>query len=363
MAAADDGPECRDPECRDPEIGGLEINGLVKGFAGAPVLGGVDLSVGRGRLVAVLGASGSGKTTLLRLLCGFERADAGSIRLGARMVAAPGLHLRPERRRIGYVAQEGALFPHLCVADNVTFGLSRHRRRARYRVEELLRLVGLSGAYADRLPHALSGGEQQRVALARALAPEPALVLLDEPFSALDAALRIETRHAVASALQAAGATALLVTHDQSEALSMGHRVAVLRGGRLVQVADPRTLYRRPVDAALARFVGEAVLLAGRVVGGMAHCALGTLQLIEPVPDGPVELMIRPEQIRALPAHEPGVAARVIASVFYGPEASVRLRLEDGAVLAARMAGHAAPAPGAELRVRVEGAVIAFAAR
>ena len=179
---------------------GLEIGALSKGFGSVPVLRSMDLSVEAGRLVAVLGASGSGKTTLLRLLCGFERADAGSIRLGGQTVARPGLHLAPERRRIGYVAQEGALFPHLRVADNVAFGLDRRQRRARHRVGELLRMVGLSAAYADRLPHELSGGEQQRVALARALAPEPALVLLDEPFSALDAALRADTRQAVGSA-------------------------------------------------------------------------------------------------------------------------------------------------------------------
>ncbi len=340
---------------------GLEIGALSKGFAGAPVLRGLDLSVEAGRLVAVLGASGSGKTTLLRLLCGFERADAGWVRVGGRMLAAPGLHLVPERRRIGYVAQEGALFPHLGVADNVAFGLDRRQRRARHRVDELLRLVGLSAAYADRLPHELSGGEQQRVALARALAPEPAMVLLDEPFSALDAALRADTRQAVASALAAAGATALLVTHDQSEALSMGHRVAVLREGRLIQVADPRTLYRRPVDAALARFVGEAVLLPGRAAGGEASCALGPLTLAEGAREGAVELMIRPEQIRALPAHEPGIAAEVVSSVFYGAEASVRLRLQDGSLLSARMAGQAAPAPGARVRLRVEGEVVAFA--
>lgn len=339
----------------------VQIRDLTKAFRGTPVLSRIDMSVEAGKLVAVLGASGSGKTTLLRLLCGFERADAGSIRIGDREMAAPGLHLPPEQRRIGYVAQEGALFPHLPVAANVAFGLARQQRRARYRVDELLHLVGLSPAYADRLPHELSGGEQQRVALARALATRPALVLLDEPFSALDAALRLDTRQAVAHAIADAGATALLVTHDQSEALSMGHQVAVLRDGRLIQVADPQTLYRRPVDAALARFVGEAVLLPAVATAGEARCVLGRLELDGGAGDGPVEVMIRPEQIRVLSADGPGILAQVEQVTFYGPDATVRLRLPDGFMLSARIAGQAAQAPGSPVRLQVEGSVMAFA--
>jgi iron(III) transport system ATP-binding protein len=226
----------------------LSITGLTKGFGDHTVLRELDLNVASGQLVAVLGASGSGKTTLLRLLCGFERADGGTIVLDGRTVAAPGLHVPPERRRIGYVAQEGALFPHLSIADNVLFGLPRRERRDTARAVALLAAVGLPASYAGRGPHQISGGEQQRVALARALAPSPSLVLLDEPFSALDAALRAETRQATAAALSAVGATALLVTHDQAEALSMGDQVAVLRGGRLVQVASPRVLYGHPAD-------------------------------------------------------------------------------------------------------------------
>ncbi len=338
----------------------LRITGLTKAFRGVPVLRGVDMTVEAGRLVAVLGASGSGKTTLLRLLCGFERADAGSIQIGGQVMTAPGRHLAPERRRIGYVAQEGALFPHLPVAANVTFGLDPRRRRARYRVDELLRMVGLSPSFADRLPHELSGGEQQRVALARALAPQPALVLLDEPFSALDAALRLDTRQAVAAAIASAGATALLVTHDQSEALSMGHQVAVLRGGQLIQMADPQTLYRRPVDAALARFVGEAVLLPGTARAGWVTCQLGRLKLAGEVADGPVEVMIRPEQIRETAAG--GIAARVEQVTFYGPVATVCLRLADDILVSARLAGHSMREPGATVQLEVEGEVVAFPA-
>ncbi len=343
-------------------MAGVRIESLAKGFRGAPVLRGLDMTVASGRLMAVLGASGSGKTTLLRLLCGFERADSGSIRIGDRAVAGNGLHLAPERRRIGYVAQEGALFPHLSVAANVSFGLDRRARRERRRVDELLGMVGLSAAYAGRFPHELSGGEQQRVALARALAPRPALVLLDEPFSALDAALRLDTRQAVATALADAGTTALLVTHDQSEALSMGYQVAVLRDGRLIQVADPPTLYRRPVDARLAGFVGEAVLLPGIAQAGWVTCRLGRLQLAGPVAAGAVEVMIRPEQIRVLPMEASGVAAQTESVAFYGPDATVRLRVQDDVMLVARMAGHLVPAPGSTVRVQVEGEVMAFPA-
>jgi iron(III) transport system ATP-binding protein len=342
----------------------LRIEGLGKAFAGKPVLRGVDLSVASGSLVAVLGASGSGKTTLLRLICGFERADSGTIRIGDDAVCGPGLHLAPERRRIGYVAQEGALFPHLSVADNIVFGLPRHLRRRHARVADLLALVGLPSDYARRPPQELSGGEQQRVALARALAPAPRLVLLDEPFSALDAALRVQTRQAVTAALSAAGATALLVTHDQSEALSVGDRVAVLRDGRLAQVADPRTLYRAPADPQLAQFVGDAVLLPGVARDGHAQCSLGLLRLAQGAPDGPVDLLVRPEQILlATGTDAPGVRARVVDATFYGHDASVLLRLSgngEPVTLTARVAGHVTPWPGQDVALTVEGDVVAY---
>jgi iron(III) transport system ATP-binding protein len=338
----------------------LRIEGLGKAFGGDPILRALTLSVGARQLVAILGASGSGKTTLLRLICGFERADDGCITIGGRLVCGDGLHLRPEQRHIGYVAQEGALFPHLTVAANITFGLSWRQRRARFRVEELLAMVGLPETYANRLPHQLSGGEQQRVALARALAPSPPLVLLDEPFSALDAALRAETRHAVAQALRASGSTALLVTHDQSEALSMGDAVAVLRDGALVQVADPATLYRRPVDVALARFLGETALLPGMVGGDTVACLLGTMSLVEPTAPGPVEVLIRPEQIR-LTASGSGHPARVEAVTYYGHDCSVVLSVAglEGR-LTALVPGYATPFIGQFVGLTVEGAVMTF---
>ena len=334
----------------------LRVERLCKAFDGPAVLDGVSLSVPTGQLVAILGASGSGKTTLLRLICGFERADSGTITLSGRPVVGPGLHVATERRRVGYVAQEGALFPHLSVAENVLFGLPRRERGDLRRAAALLDKVGLPAAYATRGPHQLSGGEQQRVALARALAPSPRLVLLDEPFSALDAALRVETRLAVAASLAAAGATAVLVTHDQAEALSLGQQVGVLRRGVLVQMDRPETLYRNPADLELARFVGEAVVLRGKACGDRVECCLGSLPL-QLAADGVVDVLIRPEQLRL---GREGQLARVEAVLFHGPDASVTVRLTDGTTIAARVPGHAVPAIGADVPVTVEGMVLAF---
>jgi len=341
----------------------LAIQGLSKSFGDVRVLHELDLEVEQGSLVAILGASGGGKTTLLRLICGFERQDAGTISIGGQLVSGPELHRRPEQRRIGYVAQDGALFPHLSVGQNILFGLDRNARREHARAEALLELVGLPTAYAARPPQELSGGEQQRVALARALAPAPRLVLLDEPFSALDAALRAGTRRAVAEALSRAGATALLVTHDQSEALSMGDRVGVLRRGRLVQIAAPSELYRNPVDAELARFVGEAVLMEGCATGRSVECALGRLALTADAPDGQVTVMVRPEQIVVGPLSGSGCDARIVSVAYYGHDASLGLMLPTLATpLLARVGGAQALSfqDGDAVRLVVEGPVVAF---
>jgi iron(III) transport system ATP-binding protein len=348
----------------------LRIRGLQKSFDGHPVLHGIDLSVERGTLLALLGPSGSGKTTLLRLLCGFERADAGSVEIDGRRVAGDNLHVPSEQRRIGYVPQEGALFPHLSVADNIVFGLPRAQRRARHRVAELLELVGLPANFGERAPQQLSGGQQQRVALARALAPSPSLVMLDEPFSSLDAALRLETRQAVASALAATGATAVLVTHDQSEALSLGHEVAVLWNGRLIQTATPETLYQRPVTPELASFVGEAVLLPGVVAQARdrASCELGELPLTAPMASGAVNVMVRPEQIRVLRDSETSADgtvaydAVVTEVTFQGQDAGVALQLQSGSqtMVRARVPGYLCPRPGERVRLSVDGNVTAY---
>ncbi len=325
----------------------------------------VDLEVEEGTLTAILGASGSGKTTLLRLVIGFITADRGVVSIGERVVADPErrVHVPPDKRAVGYVAQEGALFPHLTVAENVGFGLPRRERGGR-RIDEALDLVGLDSSYAARQPNQLSGGEQRRVALARALAPRPAMVLLDEPFSGLDAALRAETRSAVLDAMAAVGATALLVTHDQAEALSMGHQVAVLRSGRLVQTASPTTLYRTPNDLEVAQFVGDAVVIEGVVDHGVVACALGTLPIHGVADEGGVRVMIRPEQIRVAPdaAGAPAVPAKVVGQSFFGPDTLLRLELSDAAAtqVTARVLGETAPGVGQDVRLQVEGAVMTF---
>ena len=364
----------------------LVVEDLAKAFAGGPpVLDGLSLQVPTGSLTAVLGPSGCGKTTLLRLIAGFERAERGTIRVGGRVVCDERTDLAPEHRGVGFVAQEGALFPHLDVAANVGFGLPRAQRRGR--VEELLELVGLADL-ARRFPHELSGGQQQRVALARALAPAPRLVLLDEPFDALDAGLRAEVRAEVRAALLESGATALLVTHDQEEALSLADFVAVMRGGAIVQAAEPQALYRDPVDAEVARFVGDAVLLSGCLHGDRAQTVLGLLATrpagVAGVTDGangaghvddsggppgvvsggrPGVVMLRPEQILCGdPATTDAPRGRVLATQFYGHDATARIALDDPGApeILARAAGHSVPRVGEQVSVVVQGTALAY---
>jgi iron(III) transport system ATP-binding protein len=306
---------------------------------------------------------------LLRLVIGFIAPDLGTIEVdGSLVAAAGGLHVAPNKRQIGYVAQEGALFPHLTVAENVAFGLPRAERKNGSRTKEALDLVGLDSGYAARRPHELSGGEQRRVGLARALAPKPRIVLLDEPFSGLDAHLRAETREALTRALAAEGATAVLVTHDQAEALSMGREVAVLRSGRLAQTATPTVLYRAPVDLDVARFVGDAVIVPGTARSGVVECVLGQLATPSLTVAGKVEVMIRPEQIQLVRSHgnalggEEGVSADVIGHEYFGPNSVVQLRLRDGdrIPISARTFDVAVPNVGEVVGVVVSGAVAVY---
>jgi iron(III) transport system ATP-binding protein len=336
----------------------LQVRGLSKSFGEVRVLHDLDLDVGEGSVTAVLGASGCGKTTLLRLVAGFEAPDAGTIEVGNRQVAGPGVDVPPERRRVGLVPQEGLLFPHLDVAGNVGFGLPRGSLRAA-RVAELLEVVGLEGM-AKRRPNELSGGQQQRVALARALAPMPDLVLLDEPFNALDASLREAVRSDVRAALHAVGATAVLVTHDQEEAMSMADSVAIIRDGRVVQSGSPRQIYAAPVDAVVAQFVGEAVLLPATVAGGQATTALGRLDLRLDVTPGAGRgvVVIRPEQV-LLVAVGTGVPATVEDVTYYGHDSAVRLLVsppgQPSIPVLSRVQG-IPPEPGA-VAVRIDGPV------
>ena len=320
----------------------------------------VDLAVAPGAVVALLGPSGCGKTTLLRLVAGFDRADAGTVALGGRPVAdgpvgGRGCWVPPFRRGIGYVPQDGVLFPHLDVAANVGFGLSPAGRRSG-RVEEMLDLVGMAG-FGRRMPHELSGGQQQRVSIARALAPSPAVVLLDEPFNALDAHLRRTLCAEVRAILKRNGAAALMVTHDRDEAFAVADEIAVMRAGRIVQRGTPSDFYRAPVDLDTARLAGAAMLVDGRLAGGDAETALGRLPVRNPygVPDGPVALMLRPEQIVAAAPGE-GVAVTVRHAAMLGPLTWLDLEAEGVAVtLQACWVAADPPAVGARLAVRVQG--------
>jgi len=313
----------------------LRTLSLTKRFGEVVAVDDVDLAVHEGEFLGVLGPSGCGKTTLLRLVAGFERPDAGGIEIDGRVVAGPRRHLPPETRRIGMVFQESALFPHLDVAGNIGFGLARRGRQER--VAELVALVGLAGLQR-RMPHELSGGQQQRVALARALAPDPALILLDEPFSSLDATLRAQLRGEVREILRAAGATTLFVTHDQGEALEISDRVAVMRAGRIEQVSTPDELYLRPVNRFVAGFVGEANLLPGEVRHGEVQTLVGRFRTgPDAMVDGArAEVLLRPEQLHMLPvdrlstAPRPETVLRIVRRVFHGSEVHHVLRSREG---------------------------------
>ena len=372
----------------------LTVEGLTKSFRDTPVLRGIDLHVEPGALAAILGASGAGKTTLLRVVAGFEAADQGTVRLNGTVVDDGRRRLPPERRRIGYVPQDGALFPHLTVRANAAFSLPRRERHGP-RPDEILHLVGLDGL-GHRFPHQLSGGQQQRVAIARALASRPHLVLLDEPFASLDAALRTSVRADVLGVLRSTGTTAVLVTHDQDEALSAADYVAVMRDGLITQAGAPREIYQYPADPWTATFVGTANLLPGRPAsGGEVDTVLGRHRL-HPGPGSPgrpgsapdaITVLIRPEQIR-LVAPRPGIgAARVSAARYHGHDALVSVQPDEpdvpeehgqngtrngsppagdhgpgNGVLHVRITGSDLPVPGDRVGLEVHGPVVAWPA-
>jgi iron(III) transport system ATP-binding protein len=341
-------------------VSAVTAQGIQMRFGSQPVLSDLDLEVPEGSITAILGPSGCGKTTLLRILAGFLNPDAGVVRLGDRIVVGAGRPVPPQHRRVGYVPQEGALFPHLDVAANITFGLSRSDRRGR-RIDEMLELVELPTTLASRFPHELSGGQQQRVALARALAPEPTVVLLDEPFSSLDASLRDDTGRSVVHALRAAGATAILVTHDQAEALSLADRVGVMRDGRLVQIGSPTELYLTPIDSDVAIFVGGATMLPAHVEGGVARCALGDLDVGSAGASGDVRVLVRPEQIQINDGDGNGIPAHVAEVNYYGHDAAVRLDLLAGGTrVVARVVGLDAPDQGSVVHLEVRGSAMVF---
>ncbi|MGA8256546.1 MAG: ABC transporter ATP-binding protein [Nocardioides sp.] len=344
----------------DVDAPALEVRGVTASYGENTVLQGVDLSMNAG-VTAVLGSSGCGKTTLLRVIAGFVPAAAGTVHVAGRELTGSGRAVPPRRRGIGYVPQEGALFPHLDVAANIGFGLPRSQRGGQ-RIDEMLELVELPRAMAVRQPHELSGGQQQRVALARALAPRPRVVLLDEPFSGLDAGLREETGRSVVRALQAGGAAGVLVTHDQGEALSLADQVAVMDAGRFRQVAAPAEVYLAPADEVVAAFIGHASLIGAQAAadGHSAESVLGRVALRHPR-SGAVQLAVRAEQVEVLTSSDDGAEATVLEISFFGHDATVRVVLaETGEELVARTPAAAIPARGSRVRVRVVGDVVAF---
>ena len=335
---------------------------ISKSFGTTKVLDGVDLEVPEGAVVTVLGESGSGKTTLLRLIAGFERPEKGTIAIGGRVVDSARQFAPPERRRVGYVTQEGNLFPHLNVAKNIAFGLSRQGRDAG-RADELLELVGLSGL-GRRYPHQLSGGQQQRVALARALAHQPDVVLLDEPFSSLDAGLRASLRADVVQILRARRATTVLVTHDQEEALSVADLVGIMSGGQIRQFATPEALYSRPVDLDVAQFLGEANIVAGTATNAGVETVFGRLSqsgrngsLV-----GAVRVLIRPEQISLRPRGDgaPGAHGHVTHREFYGHDSLVLVDTGDRQPVRVRCPGRPPVEVGEEVALSAHGDVVAW---
>ena len=362
----------------------LEIQGVRKSYGSALVLGGIDLSVPTGSRTAIVGPSGSGKTTLLRIIAGFEAPDEGVVSLGGKRMADGPQVVPAHRRGIGFVPQDGALFPHLTVADNVAFGLPRNAPQRAERIAELMHMVALDTAMLTRRPHELSGGQQQRVALARALAQRPGLMLLDEPFSALDTGLRASTRKAVAQLLSNAGITTILVTHDQAEALSFADQVAVMRAGQLVQSGPPLALYQYPKDAAIASFLGEAMVLPAQLADGWATCALGRVEVHDTQRSGAARIMLRPEQLQMtqvaaeVAVHASGQSAcygAVVEADFGGPVCVLSVRLLRGPGAAAllpddeaawntpvqvRTQGIHAPPVGAMVRITVAGQAHVF---
>lgn len=306
----------------------VELSGVCKSFGQTSVLNEVDLTISAGSTTVIVGASGSGKTTLLRLISGFEAPDSGTISLSGQRVAGNNTSVPAHRRGIGFVSQEGSLFPHLSVEENIAFGMGglsrRHRRKA---VEELLEMVSLERSYLTRRPDELSGGQQQRIALARALARKPSVMLLDEPFSALDTGLRAATRDAISATLRQQRVTTVLVTHDQSEALSFGDQLAVLRKGRLVQVGSPRELYFAPLDLSTARFLGDAIVLPATVGAGSASCAFGVVAVTETPVRGAGFVMFRPEHL-VVERSDTGGLAVVEQVEFGGADVFITVRLD-----------------------------------
>ncbi|MEM7121216.1 MAG: ABC transporter ATP-binding protein [Pseudomonadota bacterium] len=341
---------------------GLAFRHVSHRYGDVAALTELTFDIDDGEVCCLIGPSGCGKTTALRIAAGLETLQEGEVQIGDRIVAGPGIHVPPEKRCVGLVFQDFALFPHMTVADNVAFGLRGRDSATRQRlVGEYLDLVGLDG-YADKYPHMLSGGEQQRVALARALAPQPGVILLDEPFSGLDVRLREEVREETLAILRRAGATALVVTHDAEEAMYMGDRIALLHDGHLVQLGPPHDVYRQPNSAFVAKFLGDVNWLHGIVTDGIASSAVGPVAAAGMSNGERVDVLIRPEGLHLCrEAGAGGCEARVVSNHLLGHSSLVILKLDEGQEVRARIAGDKPPAPGDDVRIRInDDAVFVF---
>jgi len=335
----------------------LRLRDVSKNFGATQALDAANLQVKRGEIVALLGPTGCGKTTALRVLAGFERPDSGCVEIDGTKVAGEATWTAPDRRRVGMVFQDYALFPHLDVAANVGFGLSRRERRGQ-RVQEVLELVGL-GDLGHRFPDELSGGQQQRVALARALAPKPAVVLLDEPWGAVDPLLRGTLRDEVAAILRETGVTALLVTHDREDAFSVADRIALMRDGRIVQTGVPEQLYFAPADRWCAEFAGAANLVHGRRDGEHVVTPVGSFPAAQNGSEPEVDVLVRPELVGLEP--DGGGPAEIVDRTFLGHDVLYRVRLPDGTDLWSQRPSNEQVPLGARVNVRVhDGPVVVF---
>ena len=333
----------------------LTLSNISKSFGNQPVLRDLSLEVAGGEFVAVLGSSGSGKTTLLRLIAGFDEPNAGEITIADKVVASSKLFVPAEARKVGYVPQDAALFPHLSVFENVAFGLKGLSKAARAdRVNALLKLVSME-AFGEKSATELSGGQKHRIALARALAPEPELILLDEPFAALDAELRAKIREEMKAVLDKVSCTTILVTHDQEEALSIADRVALLRDGNFAQIGNPREIYSAPVDLGVATFLGDSVIVDGVIESGKVSTSLGQLTLLNSAKEASRgKVAIRPENFYLQP--DLNGDSIVVGRQFFGHDAVVEVKTPKQ-LIRARSSGPFAPEVGMKVTVWVRGAV------
>tara|TARA_B100001059_G_scaffold236806_1_gene290665 strand:+ start:1363 stop:2367 length:1005 start_codon:yes stop_codon:yes gene_type:complete len=332
----------------------IELSGIAKSFGRHPAVSDVGFALDKGVFAVLFGPSGCGKSTLLRMIAGLERPDHGTIAISGRLVSGD-VHVPPESRQVGLVFQDLALFPNMTVAANIAFGL-RGASGGSSRVEEMLKLLRLE-PLRDRLPHELSGGEQQRVAVARSLAPDPDVLLLDEPFANLDAELRARVREELIEILKRTATTVIMVTHDREEALSAADELMVMIDGTLVQSGDSREVYEQPVNKEVGLLLGDGNLVEGLVRDEIVHCCLGEFPAMSH-PDGACELFVRSEHIEC--STDASLSARVVGGDYYGHDASASLLLADGTALSLRQAHGDLPIIGSQIGIRVSGPVCIF---